>query len=182
MRKNSFLTGTLILVAAGLISRLLGFLYRIYISNIMGSEGMGLFQLISPVYFLAYTFCASGIYLAISKLVAAEKANRNDRNMSRILLVGCSMAAISSLLFVGLLITQADFIAVHFLHDNRTASSIRIVSLALPFCVTSSCIKAYFYGIHDCPRHRPGPRAGVENAGHLFYRAAHGSQRAGSHV
>ncbi|MFR2464434.1 MAG: oligosaccharide flippase family protein, partial [Clostridia bacterium] len=55
MRKNSFLTGTLILVAAGLISRLLGFLYRIYISNIMGSEGMGLFQLISPVYFLAYT-------------------------------------------------------------------------------------------------------------------------------
>lgn len=147
MRKNSFLTGTLILVAAGLISRLLGFLYRIYISNIMGSEGMGLYQLISPVYFLAYTFCASGIYLAISKLVAAEKANRNDRNMSRILLVGCFMAAISSLFFVGLLITQADFIAVHFLHDSRTASSIRIVSLALPFCVTSSCIKAYFYGI-----------------------------------
>ena len=147
MKKNAFLTGTLVLVAAGLISRLLGFLYRIYISNIMGSEGMGLFQLISPIYFLAYTFCASGIYLAISRLVAAEKSNRNGRNMSRILLTGCCMAALSSLLFVGLLLFQADFIAERFLHDSRTATSIRIVSLALPFCVTSSCMKAYFYGI-----------------------------------
>ena len=55
MKKNTAVTGTLILAAAGLTTRLIGFIYRILMSRWIGSEGMGLFGLISPVYSFAFT-------------------------------------------------------------------------------------------------------------------------------
>ena len=47
MSKKSFISGAVVLMISGLIVRLMGFVYRIYLSNLIGAEGMGLFQLIS---------------------------------------------------------------------------------------------------------------------------------------
>ena len=52
MKKKSFIGSAIILMLAGLVVRVLGFIYRVYLSNLIGAEGMGLFQLISPVYSL----------------------------------------------------------------------------------------------------------------------------------
>ena len=48
--KNMFLRGTLLLTAAGIISRIMGFFYRIFLANTIGAEGMGIYQLIFPIY------------------------------------------------------------------------------------------------------------------------------------
>ena len=61
MKKNTAVAGTLILAAAGLATRLIGFIYRILMSRWIGSEGMGLFGLISPVYGFTFTLCGSGV-------------------------------------------------------------------------------------------------------------------------
>ncbi len=50
MSKNTIIKGALILTLANIITRILGFVYRIYMSNLIGAEGMGLYQLIMPVY------------------------------------------------------------------------------------------------------------------------------------
>ena len=52
MGKKSFVTGAVILMAAGLTVRALGFVYRIFLSNTIGAEGMGIYQLVLPVYSL----------------------------------------------------------------------------------------------------------------------------------
>ena len=44
MNKKNIVTGALILTSANLITRILGFVYRIYMSNIIGAEGMGLYH------------------------------------------------------------------------------------------------------------------------------------------
>ena len=46
--KKQIIQGTIVLTSATLLSRILGFLYRIFLSNLMGAKGMGLFQLIFP--------------------------------------------------------------------------------------------------------------------------------------
>ncbi len=48
-----FLKGTLILTIAGLLSRFLGFFYKIFLAQALGAEGMGIYQLIFPVFLYA---------------------------------------------------------------------------------------------------------------------------------
>lgn len=149
MKRNSVVTGTLWLTAAGLISRLLGFVYRIYLSGLIGSEGMGLYQLISPIYFLLFTLCSAGCHTAISQMVAAESAHRHTQNMQRILWICLVPSTALALLFVLLIQEFSPWIAVHIIQDARAAEGVRILCLGLPFCVSSSCFKAYFHGIRQ---------------------------------
>ena len=51
MRKNSFAVGCIILMTANIITRFLGFFYRVYMSKAIGAGGMGLYQLIMPANF-----------------------------------------------------------------------------------------------------------------------------------
>lgn len=80
MRRQSFLQGALILAVGGLLSRVLGAVYRIILPMLFGPEkdyGMGLLQYSMGVYTVALTLSSMGIPLAIAKLVS-ERAARND--------------------------------------------------------------------------------------------------------
>ena len=112
MKKNSFVAGTLWLSGAGLFTRLLGFVWRIFLSNRIGSEGMGLYQLLMPVYFLLYTLCTSGICVAISRLTATRRSSSPYHTMTRIVWAGLLPSVFLSLLLSGLLFFYSDFIAV----------------------------------------------------------------------
>ncbi len=70
MSKNKIIKGAIILTLANIITRILGFVYRIYMSNLIGAEGMGLYQLIMPIYMLVWSISSSGFSTTISKLVA----------------------------------------------------------------------------------------------------------------
>jgi len=74
MAKKSFIGSAVILMIASFIVKIIGFIYRIYLSNLIGAEGMGLFQLISPVYSLIILTLTSGVSIAVSKMVAEEMA------------------------------------------------------------------------------------------------------------
>ena len=57
MSKKAFFKGTFLLTCAGLLSRVIGFFYRIFLSHTIGAEGIGLFQLAIPVWFLPCFIC-----------------------------------------------------------------------------------------------------------------------------
>ena len=69
--KNAILKGTILLTITGLITRVLGFYYRICLADALGAEYLGIYQLIFPVYGICYTLYASGIQTAVSKLQSA---------------------------------------------------------------------------------------------------------------
>lgn len=73
-QKKSILVGTMVLTAAGFLSRFMGFFYRIFLSRIFGEEGVGLYQLIFPIYTLGYSLTTAGIETAISRTVARKKS------------------------------------------------------------------------------------------------------------
>ena len=132
--------GTLVLVSAGFITRILGFVFRIYLSELMGSEGMGLYQLITPIYFLAFAMCASGTQLAISRLAS------HDHTKSRsILYAGMLLSVSMGLVITVLLYVYADWFSGHILNESRLSGPLRILSLALPWSIASGCIKSYFH-------------------------------------
>lgn len=149
-RQHPLITGTLLLTAAGFISRIIGFFYRIYMSRLFGEEEMGIYQLIHPISALAFSLTAAAFQTAISKFVA-ERSNPVSKPSSNIsvnpLFMGASIALPLSLLAAGVLYFGADVIALHYLKEPRTALLIRLSAFTLPFSAAHACINGYFYGL-----------------------------------
>ena len=141
MSKKLFIKGTLLLTFAGLLSRLMGFFYRIFLSHTIGAHGLGIFQLILPLQILIMSICASGIQTAISRLTAAEKISKNpSRHISDYFVVGTVFSVVFSLVFSWFLYSYADFWAVQILKESQTSGLIRILSLSIPLSTLHTCI------------------------------------------
>lgn len=143
---HPLIMGTFILTAAGLLTRLIGFLYRIYLSRLFGEENMGIYQLLSPVLSLSFSLTAAGYQTAISKLVAEQTATRKSPALAPLWL-GLGISLPLSLLCNAILFFCADPIALHLLQESRTAAMLRILSFSVPLSAVHSCINGYFYGI-----------------------------------
>ena len=89
-KRHPLIFGTLILTITGLITRIIGFFYRIYLSRLFGEEGMGIYQLLSPALSLSFSLTAAGYQTAISKFVAANTAGRRSDDL-KTLLTGASI-------------------------------------------------------------------------------------------
>ena len=74
MRKNSFIQGALILTVAGIIVKFIGAFSRIYLSRLLGGEGIGLYQMAYPIYMLCLSISSAGLPVAISIMVAERNA------------------------------------------------------------------------------------------------------------
>lgn len=142
--KSPALQGTFILMAAGLLTRFIGFYYRIFLSSQIGAEGMGLYQMIFPIYGLCFSLCVSGIHTSISRYVC-----RKDVRPRTTLAAGMAIALPLSCLCAILLLIFGDAIALYYLHDVRSGLLLRIIAISLPMAVIHSCISGYFLGKRD---------------------------------
>lgn len=143
MNKRTFYKNTAIMTGCSLLLRLFGILFRIFISNRVGAEGMGLYQLVFSVYVLGTTFANSGIVTAVTRLAAEHLVRGNTSAVTRLMrlcsLISLLVGGASSLaLFVG-----APLIG-QWVGDSRTVPAIAVCGIALPFIGVASCLKGYF--------------------------------------
>ena len=148
MKKN-LVTSAVILIIAGLITKILGFVYRIYMSNLIGAEGMGLYQLIMPVYALAWSISCSGFTTTISKLTSQEKAKGQHGNINRFLKQAVVITSALGLLLGIILFYFAPHIAVTIFNEPRITMSLKLLAIGFPFMSAGSCIRGYFFGLQD---------------------------------
>lgn len=146
-RRSNIFRGTIILTLAGFVTRLIGFFYKIFLSNAMGAEWLGIYQLIFPVYGICFTIYATGIQTSISRLVAAEMGKRNHKNAYKILRIGLFLSVSLALILSFVVYKTSDSIAYRFLLEPRSAPSLRILAYVFPFCGVTSCINGYYYGL-----------------------------------
>lgn len=138
--KNALIKGTLILTAASVACRIIGFFFRIYMTRLIGSEGMGIYQLITPIAGVIYAICIGGVCTAISKFTAENSRVFFWMNAGITLALPLSIA--SSILFW----ENADFISTRILMNPGCSSAVKMLSLSFPFAAIHSCIGAYFLG------------------------------------
>lgn len=146
MAKQTFLQGALILIIAGMITRFLGFINRIVVARLMGEEGVGLYMMALPTFFLVMTLTQLGLPIAISKRVAEADANGNQAKIKKILVVSLSITAISSIIFTAGMILAAPFIATTLLTDERTLYPLLAISPIVPIIAISGVLRGYFQG------------------------------------
>ena len=76
MKKNKFITSTVILIIGSILTKFINMGIRILVSRVIGSVGMGVYMLVVPIFSLFISLSQMGLPVAISKLVS-EKRNNN---------------------------------------------------------------------------------------------------------
>lgn len=141
MKKNKIITGTLILTLAGFVTRIMGFFYKIYLSNALSARDLGLYQLVFPIYGICFTLYASGIQTAISQMAA------NHPDKRRVLYSGMFSSVLLAGLLSVLVYFNADYLATSIVLEPSCANSLRVLACVFPFCGMTACINGYYYGL-----------------------------------
>lgn len=150
MSDHPLITGTLILTLTGLVSRLIGFFYRIYLSRLFGEENMGIYQLISPVISLTFALSAAAYQTAVSKLtaeLAARSSSTRDPHIRRPFWAALTISLPLSFLCTAVTFLLAEPIGSVLLKEPRTVPLLRIIAFSFPFVGIHACINGWFYGM-----------------------------------
>ena len=83
-KKGSFIKQAGILAAAGIISRIIGILYRSPLTSVIGDEGNGYYQSAYSIYTIVLLLCSYSIPSALSKIIAEKLAKKEYRNVQKI--------------------------------------------------------------------------------------------------
>lgn len=148
-KKGTIIKGTFILTLTGFLSRVIGFFYRIFLSHTFGEEGVGLYQLIFPVFALGFSFTAAGIQVALSRIIAQKVSLGRHREAKHVLFTGLLISLTLSIAVTIFLQTNAQWIAVHLLGDIRCINLLIAMSYAFPFASVHSCVCGYYLGLKN---------------------------------
>lgn len=174
IKKSRILSGALLLTAAGMVSRIIGFFYRIFLSRTFGAENIGIYQLISPVMALAYSLSVAGFQTAISRITATtcaaagsagscagkqkihsaaspcapkrKTASAEEFRSFTVLAAGMLLSIFLSLCISCFVYFGSEEIAARFLLEERCAPLLKILALSFPVSSIHSCVSGYFYG------------------------------------
>lgn len=147
-KRNFFIQGS-ILTGISIFLRVSGMGYRSYLSQKIGTDGMGLYQLIFSVFMLAVTLSTSGISLAVTRMVsAAITANKRDIIRSTVARCFAFCLCISTIISLSLFFA-ADFAAKVFFGNPAAAPCLKILGLGLPFMSLCTCMKGYFLAVDE---------------------------------
>ena len=141
--QQSYLKNAALMTGADILLRLAGMGLRIYLANVLGGEGMGLYQLVLAVYALFVTLATAGVSVAATRLMAEElsrsKASAHGM-LLRLLATGLGLGVLAMAAQFGL----AGLAAAWWLGDVRAAQALRAASFGMPWMAVSAVLLGFF--------------------------------------
>ncbi len=147
MKKDSFFIKTLVLTVSNIVTGILTFSYSIILSKEIGSQGMGLYQLIMPIYSMLLFISGGGITTTLSKISAEKKARGKMKELYETINVIVILEIIWSIFIIIVFSLTARFMANSMLKDIRTYYGILALSPAVIIISISSAYKGAYYGL-----------------------------------
>lgn len=143
--KRSFVKGATLMMLALLVAKIIGACYRIPLTNILGAEGMGIYQTVYPVYAVALTASSGALPLAISVLVSENRAKGNLKG-NRTLVKASFIIVVTTGVIIALLLVFGSGIIGRL--QGAESSRIGYVSIApgIVFVSGIAVLKGWFQG------------------------------------
>lgn len=146
--KNSFLKGTIILIASSIIAKILGAIYRVPLIGLIGTNGIGLFQLIFPVYALFLVIASNGLTTAIAKVICVKLEQNEIGYIKKFLKVSLLFSLIIGITCSILLMLLSPIIANIQGYNEAKICYISIAPSIFFVCLIA-VIKGYFQGLQN---------------------------------
>lgn len=145
-QKNGIFKGAVYLGASAFIAKFLGAIYRVPLTNMLGGYGLGLYQMVFPVYSLLLDFSGAGLPSAISRLISKSQDKYQTANKYLI----ASLKLFFILGVIASLIMAIFSRKLATLQGNASAKTAYLyLSPAIFFVTIISCFRGYFQGLMD---------------------------------
>lgn len=144
---SKFIKGAAILATATFLTKIIGLIYRLPLTNVLGDEGNGLYADAFQVYTVLITLSAHGLPTAISKLVAERAAKRDYKDAHRVF----KISMIYSGVFGGILALIMWFFAsniANMMGSPRTVYAMKSLAPTVLIVVLMSSFRGYFQGLN----------------------------------
>ncbi len=146
-KRSNFIMQGSILAAASILSRLIGMLYRLPVTNIITDHGNDYYSAAYEIYNIILLISSYSLPLAVSKLISAKAALGQYRNVRRIFRGALYMAVVVGILGSVVTYLGAGFFTGQLLNTPESELSLKILALAVFFLAVMGVLRGFFQGM-----------------------------------
>lgn len=147
-KSQSLLNGALVLSVSTLLVKIIGVIYKIPISNMMGAVGRGYFDSAYNLYIPIYNISMAGLPVAVSKMVSQHVALGRYRDVRMIFRVSARLFTFTGILGTVLLLIFAYPYAL-IAKTNEVIPAIIAITPSIFFCCMMSIYRGYYNGLRN---------------------------------
>lgn len=146
VRNDGIIKGAFFLGAGTFVSKFLGAIYRIPLTNLIGSFGLGLYQMVFPVYALLLDFSGAATPSALSKLISSADREEKDKNAYLYLQTAIRFFSVVGIIFSLLMLFFCKPLATLQGNSNAYLGYLFLSPSIFLVCLLS-CFRGYFQGL-----------------------------------
>ncbi len=145
-RKQNFVLGASLLMISGIVCKLIGALFKVPLTNMIGLDGMGYFNSAYSIYTILFTISTAGIPVAVSKIISSYIVKRDKTAVGKTYKVSLMILVILGLAGFLAMYIFASPLAKNFLKNEKAVYSIKALAPTLFFICFESALRGYFQG------------------------------------
>lgn len=146
--KRNVLKGFGVLAVAAIVGKIIGAFYRIPLINILGADGIGLYQLVYPVFVILITLSSGGIATTMSKLISERRVNDSGTGVDGLVKTAFIVTAVISLIF-SLAVYFAGGAIASLQGDSLATAGYKAIAPAIFVVGILSVLRGYYQGCSD---------------------------------
>ena len=143
---QNYMHGAAILAIGVIIMKVLGFIYKIPLGNILGDEGYSMFMGAYSIYFIFFTLATAGLPVALSRLVAEADANGRAKQEEKTFRVALVTFSVIGMIFALIMFCFPNWLAAEYLENPDAAPSVRAMAPAILLVCIVSAYRGYCQG------------------------------------
>ena len=144
--ESNFLMQGTTLAAAGIIVRLIGLLYKIPMTRILGDEGIGYYNTAYEIYNIGLILSSYSLPLAVSKLIAQKQVKKRYEDSRKVFRCGIALGVFTGGLMTVLLLCGSDFIASVIFKSPGSALPLRVMAPTILVFAVMGVFRGFFQG------------------------------------
>lgn len=149
IKKQNVLNGAMVLVVATALVKVIGAIYKIPLTGIIGSLGRGYFASAYNIYTPVYAISMAGLPVAVSAIVSKNVALGKYRDVKQVFKVTFPLFLGLGVIGTGLLMLLANYYSVSIVNSPLSAYSIYCIAPCVLFCCIMSTYRGYYEGLNN---------------------------------
>jgi len=150
-KKTGFMQGVLVLMCSQIVIKVIGLVYKLYITNKegFGDKGNAIYSAGFQIYALLLTLSSIGVPNSISKLVSEKLAIGDNKGAYRIFKIAFCLFGVLGFFGSAVLFLGAEIIATYYLQIPEAKITLLVLSPSIFLVSISSVLRGYFNGRED---------------------------------